>query len=112
VPSGAYTVSFEAFVYPTAFLTYSNTVGNPAADAADYPQLHDVWQLLAYMASDKIFTDSGDIESMTKFRPLRDEQMKLVQRRTIVQYTSERTSTIYNDLGQNQFPWTNQFGGF
>ena len=108
-PDQAYTVSFEAFQYPSAFLA---TGVGLSADAADYPQLKELWQLLSYGACDKIFSDAGDIENMTKYRPLLEEQLKLCQRRTIVQYTSDRVATVYSDVGGNQFPWGNQFSGF
>ena len=108
-PDNAYTVSFEAFQYPTAFM---GTTGSQPLNGNEFAQLKELWQLLAYGASDKIFADAGDMESLTKFRPLLEEQMKLCQRRTIVQYTSDRTATIYSDVGGNQYPWGNQFGGF
>jgi hypothetical protein len=102
VPSQAFTVSFEAFKYPTAL----------AADT-DKPQLREWWQMLAYGAADKIFADNGDIENLQKFRPLLEEQIKLVQRRTIVQYTSERTASIYTEqTGYPQYPFGNIFSGF
>ena len=112
IPDQAYTVSFEAFQYPTAFLGQVGGTGYPAADPNSYPQLQELWQLLAYGAADKIFIDAGDIDNMTKYRPLLEEQLKLCQRRTIVQYTSDRVATIYSDVGGNQFPWGNQFSGF
>ena len=109
VPDQAYTVSFEAFKYPTAFLSNVDAPPNPA----QYPQLQELWQLLAFGASDKIFADNGDLESLNKFRPLLEEQLKLVQRRTIVQYTSERAATIYTEQsGLPQYPFGNLFGGF
>ena len=107
IPDQAYIVSFEAYKYPTAFLSTT-----PPGPTIQEPQLREMWQLLAYMAADKIFTDCGDIESMSKYRPILDEQMKLVQRRTIVQQTQERVATIYSDASGNQFPWGNMFGGF
>jgi len=101
VPDQAYTVSFEAYKYPTELL-----------NAGDSPQLNEWWQLLAYGAADKIFSDNGDIENMQKFRPLLDEQMRLALRRTIVQQTSERTASIYTEQsGYGQFPFGNMFGG-
>ena len=110
VPDQAYTVSFEAYKYPTAFL---GTAPNVAADNAYVPQLREMWQLLAYGAADKIFADNGDIDSMMKYRPLLEEQLKLLQRRTIVQYTSERVSTIYTEqAGVPQYPFGNLFSGF
>lgn len=104
IPDQAYTVSFECYKYPTAFLA-SDTLG------AASPQLNEWWQLLAYGAADKIFADNADFENMAKFRPLLDEQMNLVLRRTIVQQTSERTSSIYTEQsGYGQFPFGNLFG--
>lgn len=105
IPDQAYTVSFEAYKFPTAFL------GN--APTTETAQLKEWWQLLAYGAADKIFSDNADMENMAKFRPLLDEQMNLCLRRTIVQQTSERTSTIYTENSQGgQFPFGNLFGGF
>lgn len=102
IPDQAYTVSFEAFKYPTAL-----------ANSTDSPQLKEWWQLLAYGASDKIFSDNGDIENMQKYRPLLDEQMRLVQRRTIVQQTSERTASIYTEQSQfPQYPFCSPLSGF
>lgn len=95
IPDQAYTVSFEAYKYPTAFLS-TDTLGTAT------PQLNEWWQMLAYGAADKIFSDNADFENMSKFRPLLDEQMNLCLRRTIVQQTSERTATIYTE--QSQFP--------
>lgn len=104
VPDQAYTVSFEAYKYPTEFLS---------TDSTKTPQLAEWWQLLAYGAADKIFADNADFENMMKFRPLLDEQMNLVLRRTIVQQTSERVSTIYTEQSQfPQFPFGNLFSGF
>lgn len=101
IPDQAYKVSFEAYRYPTDLL-----------NAADSPQLAEWWQLLAYGAADKIFADNGDIENMMKYRPLLEEQMKLVNRRTIQQYTSERTATIYTEQTQYpQYPFSNMFSG-
>jgi hypothetical protein len=103
IPDQAYTISFEAYKYPTAF-DGTSTVS---------PQLNEWWQLLAYGAADKIFSDNADLENMSKFRPLLDEQMNLCLRRTIVQQTSERTATIYTEQsGPGQYPFGNLFSGF
>lgn len=106
VPDQAYTVSFEAYKYPTAFAATD-------VQGTSEPQLREWWQLLAYGAADKIFADNADMENLQKFRPLLEEQMKLVLRRTIVQQTSERVSTIYSEQsGGGQFPFGNLFSGF
>lgn len=102
IPDQAYTVSFEAYKYPTALTV-----------PGESPQLQEWWQMLAYGAADKIFADNADFESLQKFRPLLEEQMKLALRRTIVQYTSERTATIYSEqTGHGQYPFGNLFSGF
>ena len=100
IPDQAYTVSFECYAYPTTLI-----------NDIDTPQLAEWWQLLAYGAADKIFADNADFENMSKFRPLLDEQMRLVQRRTIVQQTSERAATIYSEQTNpvGQFPFGNLF---
>lgn len=107
IPDQAYTVSFEAYKYPTAFLA-SDSVGTSS------PQLREWWQLLAYGAADKIFADNGDLENLQKFRPLLEEQMRLVLRRTLVQQTSDRTATIYTEQSSpfGQWPFGNLFSGF
>lgn len=91
IPDQAYTVSMEVFRLPTDLL-----------NATDTPILNEWWQLLAYGAADKVFADNADFENMSKFRPLLDEQMRLALRRTIVQYSAERTATIYTE--QTSFP--------
>lgn len=106
VPDQAYTVSFEAYKYPAAFL---------AADTSGIstPQVNEWWQLLAFGAAQKIFEDNADFDSMQKFRPLLEEQMRLALRRTIVQQTSERTSTIYTEqTAFPSYPFGNLFSGF
>jgi len=95
-------VSFEVYKYPTEL-----------ASSSSEPQLQEWWQLLAYGAANKIFADNADFEDLQKFTPLLREQMDLVQRRTIVQQTSERTATIYTEQvnGMGQFPFGNLFNG-
>ena len=104
IPDQAYTVSFEVYKYPTSFLATNTTAT---------PQLTEWWQLLAYGAADKIFADNGDMENLQKYRPLLEEQMNLCLRRTIVQQTSERVSSIYTEQqGPGQFPFGNNFSSF
>lgn len=104
IPDQAYTVSFEAYQLPTAFM---------ATQTSKTPQVNDWWQMLAYGAADKIFTDMGDFDNAQKFRPLLDEQMRLCLRRTIVEMTSERTSSIYTEqTAIGQYPFGNIFSGF
>ena len=57
IPDQAYTVSFEVYKYPTAFL---------ASQGANTPQLAEWWQLLAYGAADKVFADNGDFRELAE----------------------------------------------
>lgn len=106
IPDQAYTVSFEAYKYPTQFAS-TDTLGTSS------PQLTEWWQLLAYGAADKIFADNGDFENLQKFRPLLEEQMRLCMRRTIVQQTPERVASIYTEQSSfPSYPFGNLFSGF
>lgn len=114
IPDQVYTISFEAYQYPLPF--NPDTVppawaNNSAYAIVNNPQLREWWQLLAYGAADKFFADSGDLENMQKYRPLFEEQMTLVMRRSIVQQTSERAATIYTEQSStlNQWPMGNPF---
>lgn len=104
VPSQGYTISMEAYVKPTFVLDDE--------DPSDYdlPQLNEYWQPMAMGAALKIFEDRGDFEQIMAYRPIFDEYMRLINRRTIVQQTSDRSPTIYTD--QLQWPVGNFFGGF
>lgn len=89
VPDQSYQVRIEAYKRPTALI-----------NAGDIPELEEWWQYIAMGASLKIFEDRGDLESYQKFYPLYDQYQRLVQRRTIVQYTNDRTATIYTEMVQ------------
>jgi hypothetical protein len=102
VPNNVYQFQVDAWRYPTPIFDQANA-------SAD-PQLNEWWQLLAYGAADKFFADNADFENLMKFRPLLQEQLKLINRRTIKQQTNQRSSTIYSD--QIQFPYNNQFFRF
>lgn len=86
VPDKAYKINMEVYVQPTAFL--SNTQN---------PKLNEWWQFIAYGSSIKIFQDRQDYESVKAVMPEFTNQMDLIQRRTIVQQTSQRSPTIYTE---------------
>lgn len=86
VPDKAYKINMEVYVQPTAFL--SNTQN---------PKLSEWWQFIAYGSSIKIFQDRQDYESVKAVMPEFTNQMDLIQRRTIVQQTSQRSPTIYTE---------------
>ena len=84
VPDGAYIIQLDAYRTPTSLL-----------NANDNPELLEWWQLLAYGAALKIFTDYGDFDQLQSYRGVYEEQLLHVQRRTLNQFSSQRTSTIY-----------------
>ncbi len=105
VPDQAYRVTIEAFIRPTGLL-----------DDAQQPELAEYWQYIAYGAAKKVFEDRRDIENVQKIMPEFKTQEMLINRRTIVQQTNQRTSTIYTEqtgasgtLGGGQFSGGNQF---
>jgi hypothetical protein len=86
VPDQVYRINFEVYQMPTQ-LFQTNSV----------PALNEYWQFIAYMAAKKIFEDRMDIDSVQMILPEFRNQMNLCNRRTIVQYTNERTATIYTE---------------
>ena len=86
VPDKAYRINMEVFVQPTALI-----------DSNQYPKLKEWWTYIAYGASKKIFEDRQDYESVKAIMPEFKTQETLIQRRTIVQQTSQRASTIYTE---------------
>lgn len=131
IPDSAYMVTVQAYINPLACLTgqsYNPPTlgGTPDAmepsppDVAvvpigltidtETPQLKQWWQLIAFGASMKIFEDRGDLENIQRFMPLFENQRALVLRRTLVQMSSERASTIYSE--QVQYPVGNFFNQF
>lgn len=89
VPDQPYQINFEVYVRPTALL-----------DEGQSPQLEEWWQYIAYGAAKKIFEDRMDTDSVAQIMPEFKQQERLCNRRTIVQYTSDRVATIYTDQVQ------------
>lgn len=86
VPDKAYRINMEVFVQPTALI-----------DSNQSPKLKEWWTYIAYGASKKIFEDRQDYESVKAIMPEFKTQEILIQRRTIVQQTSQRAATIYTE---------------
>lgn len=84
VPDQAYRVQMEVYVRPTELL-----------QANQSPELQEWWQYIAYGAAKKIFEDRMDLESVQMILPEFKKQETLILRRTIVEQTSQRVSTIY-----------------
>ena len=89
LPDQPYKITMDVFVRPTELLS-----------STDEPKLQEWWQYIAYAAARKVFQDRMDMESLQMIEPEYRKQEMLIQRRTIVQQTSQRSATIYtNDLG-------------
>lgn len=102
VPDQPYRIQFEAYKRPTALLQENQA-----------PQLEEWWQYIAYGAARKILQDRMDLESVQMIEPEFKVQERLCLRRTIVQYTNERTATIYTEsLTGNGSGGFGGFGGF
>lgn len=98
VPDQGYKVTIEAYKRPTSL-----------ANANDVPEIRQWWQLIALGAALKIFRDRSDFENIRSFAPLHDEQLNLATRRTIIQYTTERSPTIYTEQVTGQWNQFNQY---
>lgn len=90
VPDQSYRVDMEVFTQPSELL---------ASDSV--PELSEWWQLIAFNAAKKILEDRLDYDTLNLILPSLKEQENLVLRRTIVQQTSQRTSTIYTEQTAN-----------
>ena len=103
VPDRVYPVQMEVYVRPTELL-----------DTASEPELEQWWQYIAYGAAKKIFEDRMDLDSVNLIMPEFKKQEQLVLRRTIVQQTNERVSTIYTDQTSGMYGpgWYNGGGNF
>jgi len=102
IPDQVYQVNFEVYNRPTSLLVNG-----------DIPELEQWWQYIAYGASKKIFEDRSDLDSVNLIMPEYKVQERLVLRRTIVDMTKERASTIYTEqtgIGAGGFGW-NPMGG-
>ena len=86
VPDQAYRITIEAFKRPDELLANSQE-----------PGLAEYWQLISYGAAKKILQDRMDLESVALIEPEFRAQMLLIQRRTLVQQSNQRASTIYTD---------------
>ena len=93
VPDKVYPIQMEVYRRPTQLMN----------NAAAEPQLEQWWQYIAYGAAKKIFEDRMDLESVQLIMPEFKKQEALVLRRTIVQQTTQRTATIYEDSTASQY---------
>ncbi len=89
VPDQPYRVDMEVYVQPAELLS-----------SGQCPELSEWWQLIAWNASKKIFEDRMDYDSIGMIMASLKEQEALVLRRTVVQQTTQRVSTIYSEQGR------------
>jgi len=100
VPDQPYRVQMEVYQRPSQLLALNQS-----------PELEEWWQYIAYGAAKKVFEDRMDLDSVQQIMPEYKKQEALCLRRTIVQYTNERTATIYtedvagNGMGFNGWGW-------
>jgi hypothetical protein len=98
VPDQPYEVNFEVYAKPTYLMAESQLM-----------ELNEYWQYIAYGAAKKVFEDRMDLDSVALIMPEYKKQQDLIMRKTIVQYTNERTATIYTEqtsyMGQGGWGW-------
>lgn len=100
VPDQPYTVQMEVYKRPTELLTGSQN-----------PNLNEWWQYIAYGTAKKIFEDRMDLESVQQIMPEFKTQEALILRRTIVQQTSQRVATIYENNNSSGMYGAGWFSG-
>ncbi len=86
VPDQSYKVQMNVFKQPTELLSDGQNL-----------ELNEWWQYISYGASKKVFEDRMDLESVQMIMPEFKKQENLINRRTIVQQTSQRSPTIYTE---------------
>lgn len=82
VPDQVYPIEMVAYKTPTQLL------------AGNDPALKEWWMLLAYGASKLVYSDFPDPEGMTHVERLLQEQIDMMETRTVKQLGNERAATI------------------
>jgi len=94
VPDQVYAINFQAYRRPTELLASNQN-----------PEFNQWWQYIAYGAAKKVFEDRMDLESVALILPEFKVQERLVLRKTIVQNTTQRVSTIYSQQSGINGSW-------
>lgn len=84
IPDQPYQINFEVYQRPSELLASNQQ-----------PELSEWWQYIAYGAAKKILEDRMDMETVQLIMPEFKQQERLILRRTIVQNSNQRSSTIY-----------------
>lgn len=100
VPDQPYKINFEVYKRPTELLSSSQE-----------PNLQEWWQYIAIGSAIKIFQDRFDFDSVNLLMPEFKAQENLMNRRTLIQYTNERTATIYTENVVGQYGAGFWYGG-
>lgn len=101
VPDKAYTIEIQAYLKPTAYISTTTSAR---------PFLDEYFQFLAYAAARKIFIRSKQRENVQSIQPYYDEQMRFIERRTIMQIKNQKTPTIYNsEVGSPSNEYNNYY---
>jgi len=100
VPDQAYRIDMQVFLRPMELL-----------QSTDKPFLQQWWKYIAYGAAKQFFEDQQDNESIQAILPEYDLQKREVLRTTLVQYSNQRTSTIYSGQTDNTSSWQG-YGSF
>ena len=100
-PDIQYLVELDAYLSPAAYLNTGSAI--QFAYMAEY---------IARGAARKMLSDTGDTEQFAFYEPLFREQEMLVWKRSQRQFTSTRTSTIYQlgSQSQGQYGTSNSIG--
>jgi len=101
VPDQPYTLNFEVYKQPTELLA-----------SGDAPDLKQWWQYIALGAALKLLYDRLDTETIAQIMPEYKNQERLVLRRTLVQNSTQKVSTIYNVPQTLGGPFNNNSNGF
>lgn len=101
VPDQVYRIQMEVYAQPVQLIA-DNQV----------PELSEWYEYIAYLAARKIFERRMDLESIALLQPSLNRYERTVLRRTLVQQSNERASTIYT-YGSSQTPynWGNNYWG-
>jgi len=128
IPNDTYAVKMMAYMLPTTVMSAATNAPNrpsiyvdPATTAAsaptsstvelqgfsgnsnslptDLPQFNEFWQLIAYGASLKIFTENGDWPEYENYIQQYEKARLLVQRKTLKQIAQNRIHTAYSQSG-------------
>jgi hypothetical protein len=89
IPDQPYLINFEVYKNPTYLMETSSE-----------PELNEYWQYIAYGAAIKILQDRVDMDTVNLLMPEFKVQESLCLRRTLVQYSNERTATIFSQQSE------------